>query len=110
MPALEALQDAHIELMDAFQTAQSRAIGEVQRIHDETHRRAEQLAWRSRLSLVGSAGLVAVAVIFGFAQPSPPPVIVMPSDAPAGSRVMTNFGGSHITASTCSPFFCICRA
>lgn len=81
--ALEALQDAHIELMDAFQTAQSRAIGEVQRIHDETHRRAEQLAWRSRLSLVGSAGLVAMAVFFGFAQASPPPVIVVPSESVA---------------------------
>lgn len=77
--ALEALQDAHVDLMDAFQQAQSRAIGEVQRIHDETHRRAEHLAWRSRLSLVGSAGLVAIAVIVGLARPSTPPVFVMPA-------------------------------
>ncbi|MCO5166858.1 MAG: hypothetical protein M9894_10890 [Planctomycetes bacterium] len=78
-----ALQDAHTELMDVFQRAQSRALGEVQRIQDEAHRRAEHLAWRSRLALVGSAGLVALSVIFGVARPAPAPVVIAPATAEA---------------------------
>lgn len=81
---LVALQDAHTELMDVFQRAQSRALGEVQRIQDEGHRRAEQLAWRSRLALVGSAGLVALAVIFGVARPAP--VVVLPAATAEAER------------------------
>lgn len=96
--ALEALQDAHVELMDAFQHAQSRAIGEVQRIHDETHRRAEQLAWRSRLSLVGSAGLVAVAVIVGLARPSAPVVVMQEAQHAEAPRPVTTGAPTTIPA------------
>lgn len=81
---LAALQDAHAELMDSFQRAQSRALGEVQRFQDEAHRRAEQLAWRSRLALVGSAALVAVALIVSVvARPDPAPMVLVPSTAEA---------------------------
>ncbi len=81
---MAALQDAHTELMDTFQRAQSRALGEVQRFQDEAHARAEQLAWRSRLALVGSSCLVALAVVVGVvARPDPAPVVLMPATAEA---------------------------
>lgn len=81
--AMARMHDTHAHLMDALQAAQSRALGEVQRLHDEATRRSEQAAWRSRLALVGSAGLVAIAFLVGFGRPASPVVIVPSATAPA---------------------------
>jgi hypothetical protein len=81
--ALGRLQEAQGQLLDAFQRAQSRALGEVQRLHEEAQDKAEQVARRSRLALVASAGLVAIACVVGLTRPAPAPVVVVPQAATA---------------------------
>ena len=70
--AVERFRDAHGELLDVFQRAQHRTLSEMQRIQEEVSERADQLARRTRRTLVACAGALALVVGMGFALRATP--------------------------------------
>lgn len=63
--AVERFRDAHAELIETFQRTQHRTLSEMQRIQEEVSERADQLARRTRRTLVACAGALAIAVAAG---------------------------------------------
>lgn len=64
--AVARFRDAHGELLDVFQRAQHRTLDEMQRIQEEVSERADQLAKRTRRTLVACAGALTLVVGLGF--------------------------------------------
>lgn len=58
--AMNFFQDSHGEMLDALQRTQNRTLKEMKRIQEEVQERADALAWRGRLTLVGAAGAIAL--------------------------------------------------
>jgi hypothetical protein len=71
--AMTFFQDSHGEMLDALQRTQHRTLKEMKRIQEEVQERADSLAWRGRLTLVGAAGAIALTFALLFRN-GPAPV------------------------------------
>jgi hypothetical protein len=85
--AVESYRDAHEEMVDMLVRSQNRTLAEMHRLEEDSQQRAEELARRSRVTLVGAAGFLAIlAVAFlGASGPSQPQIapVYVPVSTPS---------------------------
>ena len=71
-------------MLDALQRTQNRTLKEMKRIQEEVQERADALAWRGRLTLVGAAGAIALtsALMFRTSPAARAPQVSEPAPSP----------------------------